>query len=115
MEYERSLFENLPQDASLEVIEATAKRLERHSYQPLLLLEVNNFIRLKKEEILLEYDRLRALSASSPELKAIRHLTWQESVERQLGLLLHHYRLLCRLREGDAEAWDVINELYEDD
>lgn len=115
MEYERTLFENLPSDATPEAIETTAERLERHTFEPLLLLEVPNFIRLRKNELLSEYDRMRALTAEAPELQAIRHLTWRESIERQLGLLLYHYKLLCRLREGDSEAWDLINELYEDD
>lgn len=34
---------------------------------------------------------------------------------RHLQLLLYHYNLLCRLRDDEAEAWDEVNELYEDD
>jgi len=30
-------------------------------------------------------------------------------------LLIYHYGLLCRLRTDDPAAWDIVNELYEDD
>ncbi len=62
-----------------------------------------------------EWDRLMALPSTSNELQQVGSMAPAEVVERQLKMLHYHYTLLCRLRVGDAEAWDVIHELYEDD
>lgn len=115
MRYPRVLFEHLPADAPDELIETTAVSLERHPYTPLMLLDVPGFLRMRKGEVLAEYDRLVALGPEDPELMAVNGQDPAVTVERQLGLLLYHYGLLCRLRLSDAEAWDVVHELYEDD
>ena len=39
----------------------------------------------------------------------------QEIKLEQIGLLVHHFKLLCRLRQDDPEAWDEVDELYGDD
>ena len=33
----------------------------------------------------------------------------------QVSMLVNAAELLCRLRADDPEAWDLINELYDDD
>ena len=115
MHYTRRLFEELPEDATDEQIRLASEGLERHHYEPLMILAVPGFITWRKADILAEYDRLVALEANAPELSAVIGSTPSEVVEKQLGMLLYHYDLLCRLRLGEAEAWDVVNELYEDD
>lgn len=115
MRYARSMFEQLPQDATDDQIRLAAEGLERHQYEPLMILKAPGFIRWRKADMLGEYDRLTGLAPDTPELTAVVGSTAGEVVEKQLGMLLYHYRLLCRLRLGEAEAWDVINELYEDD
>ncbi len=115
MAYDRSLFEELPEDATTLKIENTAKGLHRYHFEPLLILKAPNFIYWGKEEMLAEYDRLTALSPDAPELTAVVGSSPAEVVQKQLSLLLYHYKLLCRLRRDEAAAWDVIHELYEDD
>mgnify|MGYP001041343182 CR=1 FL=1 len=115
MQYTRDMFEQLPEDATDEQIRLAAEGLERHHYEPMTILKVPGFSTWKKADVLNEYDRLIELPADSPELTAVIGSNPEEVREKQLGMLLYHYELICRLRLGDAEAWDVVHELYEDD
>lgn len=115
MQYTRTMFENLPEDATDEQVRLAKEGLERHHYEPLMILKAPGFITWRKADMLAEYDRLTALPAQDPELTAVVASTPAEVVEKQIGMLLYHYELLCRLRLGEAEAWDVVHELYEDD
>lgn len=112
---ERRLFEQLPTDATEGEITYTAQGLERYHYEPTLILEAPNFIYWKKGDMLSEWDRLTALPHTASELQQVSSMEPAEVITRQLKMLHYHYTLLCRLREGEAEAWDVIHELYEDD
>jgi len=116
MENLRSEYEHLPEDASAEQIETTALSLERRQFTPVLILDVPDFSRLNKASMLAEYDRVMALSPTSKELKSVVVINDPEQVkEKHLLTLLNQYKLLCGLRENLASAWDVVNELYEDD
>ena len=115
LDYERQLFESLPEDAPRNVIERTVESLERHHYDPLMILAVPGFLHWTKTDVLREYDRLVVKKADDPELTAVLGESPGSVLNKQLGLLLYHYNLLCRLRQGEASAWDVVNELYEDD
>jgi len=115
MKFTRTKFEALPEDASDDLIESTAASLERHPYTPLMILEVPNFLRWRKNNVLDEFDRLLELPHDAPELKAVIGQEPTTIIEKQLGFLYYHYELLCRLRLSDAHAWDVVHELYEDD
>lgn len=115
MHYTREQFEQLPKDASDEQIRITAESLRRRYFEPLMLIKPDDFIYWRKEDVLAEYDRLVDLPNDAPELVAINSESPSEVVNTQLGMLLSQYELLCGLRIGKAGAWDVINELYEDD
>jgi nicotinamidase/pyrazinamidase len=114
-EYSRRIFEALPEDVSKEQVERTVVSLERHHYDPLMILTAPGFLHWTKAEVLREYDRLSLKKLDDPELMAVLGESAESVVNKQLGLLLYHYNLLCRLRLGEASAWDVVNELYEDD
>lgn len=112
----RKKYEALPEDAPAMQIELTAESLDRRHHDPMLLLEVPNFNRMTKADMLAEFDRVAELPPSSKELKSVVAIEDPKQVaEKHLTTLLHHYQLLCDLRKGLASAWDVINELYEDD
>lgn len=99
----RSQIEALPDDASDEQIEKTARRLESITYQPMLIVEPPDFLRITKARLLAFIDDLVANPGET------------ELSEQHLNLLLHHYQLLQRLRRDDPEAWDDISELMEED
>ncbi|HKL57002.1 MAG TPA: hypothetical protein VJ854_01275 [Sphaerochaeta sp.] len=112
----RKKYEALPEDAPARQIELTAESLERRHYTPPLLLKTPNFSRLSKADMLAEFDRVVALDSSSKELKSVVAIKDPAEIqEKHLSALLNQYQLLCNLRKGLASAWDVINELYEDD
>ena len=112
----RKKYEALPEDAPAMQIELTAESLERRNYTPNLLLKVPNINRLTKADMVSEFDRVEALSPASEELKSVVAIDDpSEVIQKHLLMLLNHYQLLCDLRIGLASAWDVINELYEDD
>lgn len=111
----RQMFEHVPEDASAEQIEKTARDLENRSYEPMFLIDAPGFLRWRKEDLLVEHDRLVALEEDDDAVMAIDDMYLEDVVEKQLGLLIYHYELLCELRVGDAQAWDQIHELLEDD
>ncbi|MDD4574438.1 MAG: hypothetical protein PHR69_09515 [Sphaerochaeta sp.] len=112
----RKKYEALPEDAPARQIELTAESLERRHHDPMLLLKVPNFNRMTKSDMLAEFDRVVALPPDSRELKSVVAIDDPSQVaKKHLSSLLNQYLLLCNLRKGLASAWDVINELYEDD
>lgn len=112
----RKKYEALPEDAPAMQIELTAESLERRNYTPPLLLKTPNYNRMTKADMLAEFDRVVELSPTSKELSSVVAIKDPAEVaEKHLLTLLNHYQLLCNLRKGLASAWDVINELFEDD
>lgn len=100
------ILQELPDDASAAQIESTASDLESMNYEPLFLVNTPGFLRMIKAELGAEMNRVLQLSGdqASDELKS-----------KQIQLLAYYYELLGRLRLNVPAAWDVINELYEDD
>lgn len=96
----RKELEEMPQDAPILVIEKTAKRLEDMNFSPILLTEIPDFLHLTNRRALEQFDKI---SESG------------ENIIKQLNLLVYWYRLLVELRQDVPEAWDEVNELYEDD
>jgi hypothetical protein len=93
--------ESLPDDSPSEQIEQTAERLEAKSYQPILLAEPPDFLRITKGALL---EFIRDLLSRQDDL-----------TQQHLNMLLYQYRLLQNLRRDVPEAWDEINELMDDD
>lgn len=63
-----------------------------------------------------EYERVSNLSSEDEEIKAVIGLDSADEIKRiHLNSLINQYYLLCNLRKGEADAWDTVNELYEDD
>lgn len=100
-------------------IEASSQALESFNYAPTLLIPTPNFIHFSRQDLLEEIDRIAGANKEDIEKElGIEEKKGQdlgELVLRHLNLLVYHYRLLIRLRQNDPEAWDEINELYEDD
>lgn len=82
-------------------IKASAARLNALNYKPLLLKDVDNFIFLKKADML---SIIEQWSAEDP-----------LPSEEAFNLLVYHFKLLTRLRRDEPEAWDEVAELMEDD
>jgi hypothetical protein len=95
--------ESLPDDVSDDRIEQTAARLEKISYEPLLIRRPPGFLRITRDRLLAFIHELATASGEG------------QATEQDLNLLLHQFRFLQRLRQNDPEAWDEISELWEED
>lgn len=93
-----------------------ASDLERITYEPLFLLPIDGFLRMRKDDILRYARELCELADTEIAKFSIRNIESPEKVkETQLRMLLRNFQLLVRLRNDEPEAWDEIHELYEDD
>lgn len=95
--------ELLPADTNQHDIEITAKTLKGINYSPNLPIDTPDFLFITKDGIAKEFTKV-ANSTKDETLK-----------KSHLNLLLHQYKFLYRLRMNDMDAWDEVNELYEDD
>jgi outer membrane murein-binding lipoprotein Lpp len=103
----------LPEDHDAETIERTAARLEGLNYAPSVITPNAAFLRLDKQGMLDEIGRI----VEMPEEEACALAPGDDKKCEDLRLqfmkvILFYYQKLLRLREGDAEEWDEIDELY---
>lgn len=103
MDLEKALSDLIISDDP-EKIRLTAEALERMRYAPILLSDFDDFLRCDSARFFPELEKV--LNAADRE---------EGFKEKQASLLLYHYKLLNRLRRGEAEAWEEINELMDDD
>ena len=105
-----------PVDAPAVKIESTATDLEGMSYEPVLLLKTPGFLRMGRGELEAEIDRVMAMSDEAMMAEGFAaNANFGEFKAKHLQLLVYHYDLLCRLRTDEPAAWDIVNELMEDD
>ena len=91
-------------------------RLERMSWTPELLAGVEGFHRISKDRLLAELEGVLALGdRDNGERLGIVGMDPARARMTQASLLVTAAELLWRLRAGDLDAWDHVNELYEDD
>lgn len=103
----------LEDGGSQEVIEETAKRLEGFSYAPPVITATGTFLRLDKKGLLEEIERVVAM----PEAEACALAPGDSAKCEDLRLefirvIIYYYEKLLLLRQGDAEEWDEVDELY---
>ena len=109
-------FNALPDDSGEDQIRQTKEDLERRSFSPAFLLPVKNFLTMTKQELKQEIDRVLELDDSYLLKRAGGFSNDPKKIRcAHINLLLYFYHLLARLRLNIPEAWDEINELYEDD
>lgn len=99
-----------------DTIKATARRLEKIGYSPILIIPVQDFVRLTKGDLIQEMERTVSLDKGE-----MRALGFSDDADhdakkaQQLSLLRYFFSLLSRLRDDDPEAWHEVSELYQDD
>ena len=97
-----------------EKIRQTAEALKGMRYSPILLSDFDEFLIVDSTRFFPELERV----INSPDIaedqlpKGVDQAGFRN---KKISLLLYHYKLLNRLRRGEPEAWDEINELMEDD
>lgn len=96
-----------------ENIEQTANRLEGLNYAPPIILPVPDFLRLTSNGMLKEIDKILALP--DQEACALAPDDPQKCQDLRLqfiSVLIYYYRQLVSLRQGNAETWDEVDEVY---
>ena len=106
-------------ETSSEEIEQAAKELEQLNFSPTFILGVPNFIRMTKSGILGKIDEVAAYPKEKLVELGFSPAELEDNGEKkkltQMKIMLYHFKLLTRLRKNEPEAWDEVNELYEED
>lgn len=99
-----------------EKIESTARELEAVSYSPLFLIELKGFLRYTKKDAVWAIEHIYEYRSKALKKTPLgKDYGAAEIKIKALLFFLKEFELLQQLREGKPEAWDEINELYEDD
>ena len=97
-------------------VEINANALKGMSYSPTLLFDTPQFITFTKQDLLGEINRVADLPRDDQMLKMVEvDVDFNEFKLTHIKLLINQFTLLTRLRNDEDEAWEEINELYEDD
>ncbi len=103
----------LDDESSSKVIEETAVRLRGLNFTAPLVTPVDRFLRLRREGVLAEIDRIMAMSEAEACALAPDNSSKCEDLRVQyITVLIFYYRKLLALRQGSSEEWDEIDELY---
>jgi len=103
----------LPDVHSPETIESTAKRLEGLNYAPSVITPNTAFLRMNREDILNEVDRILQMPEQEACALAPDDTKKCEDLRVQfINVIVYYYEKLLLLRDGDADEWDEVDELY---
>ena len=95
------------------VIEETASRLKGLHYSPPISIDIYLFLRLSKTALLEEIDKILAMSDQEACTLAPDNPGKCRDIRLQtISVLVYYYRQLIRLREGEPEAWEEVDEMY---
>ena len=104
---------SLRDDVSPDVIEDTACRLERLNYAPPVVIPQSTFLRLTKETLLDEIDKILAMPDQEACALAPNEPQKCQDLRIQfISVQIYYYKILLSLRQGDVDAWDEVDELY---
>jgi hypothetical protein len=104
---------NFAEDADASIIEDTAQRLEKLNYAPPVIISIQKFLRLTKDSLLEEIDRILALpDAEACALAPDEPKKCQDLRLQFISVQMFYYEKLLLLRQGDIETWEEIDELY---
>ncbi|CAG35109.1 hypothetical protein [Desulfotalea psychrophila] len=103
----------LTDDASNQVIEETAHRLEGLNYAPPITTPMEKFLRINKGGIMAEIERILNMSAEEACTIVLTQPSKCEDIKVQtISILFYYYKELLLLRAGDGKTWDDIDEMY---
>jgi len=109
----KSVISEMYDDFTADQIEETAKRLEGLNYAPSIITPVGTFLRLTRQNLLDEVDRILAMPEQEACALAPNDNKKCEDLRLQfIKVIIFYYEKLILLRQGNAEEWDEIDELY---
>ena len=103
----------LGEEAPIINIEATATRLEGLNYSPPISIDLATFLRLTRKTLIVEIDKIldmpdKEACALAPDDPG----KCQDLRIQFISVLLFYFKQIIRLRSGDVEAWDEVDEMY---
>lgn len=104
---------NIDDSTDETLIEETASRLEGLNYAPPVIIDLKQFLRLTRNSLLQEIDRI--LSMPDAEACALAPDNPAECRDLRLQFIsvqIYYYEKLVLLRQGDIDTWEEIDELY---
>ncbi len=105
--------DKLQDDCDKKVIEQTASRLEGLNYAPPVITPISVFLRMNKHALLDEVDRILALPDQEACALAPDDTRKCEDLRLEyIRVATFYYEKLILLRQGNAEEWDEVDELY---
>lgn len=100
-------------DTSDDYAEEVALRLEGLNFTPPVITPIKEFVRMRNDDLIEEFDRILAMPDAEACALAPDDTRKCEDLRLQyLTVLLYYYTKLIALRAGDAEEWDEVDELY---
>ena len=109
----KSKIRSLPDNHSAETIETTAERLEGLNYAPSVITPNKAFLRMNRQDLLDEVDRILQLPEQEACALAPNDEKKCEDLRIQfITVIIYYYEKLLLLRDGNADEWDEVDELY---
>jgi hypothetical protein len=109
----RAEVQQLDDDFGQSLVEETATRLEGCNFAPPVITRAEIFLRLRRQGLLAEIDRILAMTEAEACALAPGNPGKCEDLRVQyITVLIFYYKKLLALRKGIPEEWDEIDELY---
>lgn len=103
----------LNDEAHIATIEETATRLEGLNYSPPISIHLATFLRLTGNTLILEIDKILDMPDEEACALAPDDPSKCQDLRIQfISVLLFYFKQLIRLRNGDVDAWDEVDEMY---
>lgn len=97
-------------------VEKTAQQLREMNYQTPFLLPVSGFTQFNRKEALAALQQIYETPDTAIEKLPVSDTHSPDDIrQKTMEMFVKEFRLLQQLRADLPEAWDHINELYEDD
>lgn len=109
----KNKIDNLIDDTSDDHVEEIALRLQGLNFSPPVITPINYFIRLRNDDLKDEMERILAMPDAEACALAPDDTKKCEDLRIQyITVLIYYYTKLLKLRSGDIEEWDEVDELY---
>jgi hypothetical protein len=103
----------LVDDTSDDHVEEVALRLEGLNFTPPVVTPLKLFVRLRNDDLLDEIDRILGLpDAEACALAPDDSRKCEDLRIQYITVLIYYYTKLLKLRGGDVDEWDEVDELY---
>ena len=103
----------LKDDTSDDYVEEVALRLLKLNFAPPVITPIKWFVRLRNDDLKEEIERILAMpDAEACALAPDDNKKCEDLRIQYITVLIYYYTKLVELRNGNADEWDEVDELY---